>query len=156
MASFQEALEKAKRLNPQRVRTDLFNFIRTLEAELAELNRIALNQRSQDVEGKPIGFYSEATEYITLNNALLGKGNKIKKAGDPFDLDDTGVFLKSIFAKVNRDSILFGSTDPKLFEILKNTLSNDLFGLQDADLQNVIENRIRPYIITYFKQKLLR
>ena len=75
MATFQQAQQNALRVTPQRISDDLFSFIRTLEQYLVELNREALNKRSEDVEGKPIGFYSPATEYISLNNALLGKGN---------------------------------------------------------------------------------
>src|SRR5690606_24055140 len=115
--NFLQAQKKAKNLTPQRISNDLFRFIRTIENELAELNRIQLNERSKDVEENPIGFYSAATEYITLNNALLGKGNKIKKEGDPFDLDDTGKFLPSIFAKVQNDSIFFDATDEKKLEV---------------------------------------
>lgn len=152
--NFLEAQKKAKNLTPQRISNDLFRFIRTIENELAELNRIQLNERSKDVEENPIGFYSAATEYITLNNALLGKGNKIKKEGDPFDLDDTGKFLPSIFAKVQNDSIFFDATDEKKLDVLENLLSKDIFGLSDKDLQRAIDEHIKPFFLDYFRKEL--
>lgn len=154
MATFQQAQQNALRVTPQRISDDLFSFIRTLEQYLVELNREALNKRSEDVEGKPIGFYSPATEYISLNNALLGKGNKIKRAGDPFTLEETGFLLKSIFTRVEQESIFFENNDPKLLEVFRNTLSDNLFGLQDVDLQSALDEKIRPFLIHFFKTEL--
>ena len=62
--NFQTAIAKAKRLTPQKISSDLFKFIRTLEEELTAYNRATLFEDSQDVDGKPIGFYSPATTLI--------------------------------------------------------------------------------------------
>ncbi len=137
--------EVRKTLTPQKIRSDLFAFIRTMERELAQINRDTLNKKSQDVDGKPIGFYSQATEIIT-------GGRKAK--GQPFDLKETGVFLNSIYARVEEESIFFDATDPKLGEIMQNTLSDDLFGLQDQDLNKVIDEKMLPFFITYLSERL--
>lgn len=137
--------EVRKNLSPQRISNDLFEFIRTLESELAKINRRTLNEKSQDADGKPIGFYSFATEIIT-------GGRKAK--GQPFDLKESGDFLNSIYAKVESESIFFDATDPKLGAILQNTISDDLFGLQDEELNKVIDEKILPYFITYLTEKL--
>jgi hypothetical protein len=137
--------EVRKTLTPERISNDLFGYIRTLERELADINRDTLNKKSQDTDGKPIGFYSFATEIIT-------RGRKAK--GQPFDLEETGDFLKSIYAKVDQESIFFDATDPKIGEILKHTLSDDLFGLQDGDLNKVIDEKILPFFVTYLSDRL--
>lgn len=147
MGTFQQAIAKAKRLTPQKVRTDLFKFIRTLEEELAAYNRATLFEESQDVDGKPIGFYSPGTEIITDGR---------KKAGEPFDLKETGVFLESIFTKVQTDSIFFGATDPKLTEIFQNLLTTNIFGLQDEDLKKVVDTRLLPFLLKYFRKELIK
>lgn len=137
---------KAKSIKPSQVRKDLFNFIRSIEQELIAYNVATLNQNSEDVFGKPIGFYSSGTEIIT---------NGRKKTGEPFDLTETGKFLDSIFAKVQSNSILFDATDPKKKEVLKNLLTDDIFGLQDADLKMVVNERLLPFLLKYYKTKLL-
>lgn len=142
---FLSAQQKAKRLTPAKVKKDLFNFIRTLENELAQYNRAKLNIDSQDVNGNPIGFYSKATEVIT---------NGRKKEGQPFTLFDTGRFLPSVFAKVSNDSIFFGATDPKTPEVLQNLLSTDIFGLQDEDLNTVLQDKVQPFLIEYYRKQL--
>jgi hypothetical protein len=138
-------LEVRKTLTSQKIRDDLFSFIRTLERELAKINRDTLNKKSQDIDGQPIGFYSQATEFIT-------GGRKAK--GQPFDLKESGDFLKSIYAKVEEESIFFDASDPKVGLILQNTLSDDLFGLQDQDLNKVIDEKILPFFITYLAERL--
>lgn len=141
-----EIAENAKALTPQRVKRDLFAFIKTLEEELAAYNRATLNQDSEDVEGKPIGFYSAATELIT---------NGRKKRGEPFDLLESGDFLDGLFAKVQGDSIFFDTTDSKRKEVLKNLLSENIFGMQEEDLNKVIEQRLAPFFIDYYTRKIL-
>lgn len=146
MANFLTVQTKAKSIKPKQVRTELFKFIRSIEQELVAYNVATLNQDSEDVTGKPIGFYSPATEIIT---------NGRKKAREPFDLNETGKFLDSIFAKVQSNSILFDTTDPKKKEVLKNLLTEDIFGLQDNDLKMVIDERLSPFLLNYYKNKLL-
>lgn len=155
MATFQQAQSKAKKLNPNKVSNDLFKFIRKLEKEFTRSNRLQLEEKSLDVNGNPIGFYSKATEFITTNNLLLGKGGKIKKEGDPFDLNDTGEFLNSLFADVKKDSIYFDTKDDKKPEVLNNLLTKDIFGLSDQDLRKAIDNKILPFFLKYFRKELL-
>lgn len=145
MGTILSLIKKAEALKPQKVKSDLFQFIRSIESELVAYNVATLRDDSQDVNGKPIGFYSRATELIT--------GGR-KKKGDPFDLLDTGKLLDSLFVKVQTDSLFFGNKDPKLKEVLKNTISDDLFGLQEDDLNKVLETRVLPYLLKYYTQKL--
>ncbi len=125
--------------------SDLFRFIRTFESELAQYNKSRIFNDSEDVFGKPIGFYSPATEKITEGR---------KKAGDSFTLFEEGDFLGSIFAKVEGEQVVFGAKDPKTPLIFENLLSTDIFGLNDEDLQRVIEERLLPFCIQYFRRFL--
>jgi len=143
---FQTALAKAKRLTPQKISSDVNKFIKSLEPELVAINRATVFEDSEDVEGNPIGFYSPATEVIT---------DGAKKADDPFNLlGDTEVFLDSIFAKQQPDSIFFGSTDPKLQSVLSNLLTTNIFGLQEDDLNTILRKRVQPALINYFNKEL--
>lgn len=137
--------KRAKKLTPIKVRRDLFKFIRTLERELAQYNKSQLFADSEDVEGNPIGFYSQATELIT-------KGRK--KAGQPFNLYESGKFLGRLFAKVEKDSIFFDTKDSKRKEVLTHLLSANIFGLTDKNLNKIIEEKLLPFMIDYYLKYL--
>ena len=149
MATLQKQLELAKKLTPERVSNDLFDFLKSISKEIVEINKNKITKDSKDIFDQAIGFYSEATEYITKNNALLGKGNKIKYAGDPFSGEDTGDWLKGFYVNISNAELKFGSTDSKTEIILKsdNWLSDELFGLTDKDLRELIDNQLLPFII---------
>jgi hypothetical protein len=137
---------RAKKLTKTRIKNDLYRFIKTLEEELAAYNRATLFEESEDVKGKPIGFYSPATEIISDGE---------KKAGEPFTLKDKGDFLDGLFAKVQKDSVFFDTKDSKKKEVLKNLLSEDIFGLQKEDLNKVIDRKLLPFFQNYFRKQLL-
>lgn len=147
MATLGEQLQRAERLSPDFITRELFQFIKSIEKDMVELNRKQLNEESKDIYGDAIGFYSKATEIIT-------KG--AKKAGEPFDAKDTGDFLGGLFAKIQGDMVVFGSTDNKTEIILNsdNWLSKDLFGLTDEDLQNLIETKFLPFITELYRKNL--
>lgn len=147
MATFLTLQEKAKKLTPTKVKSDLFTFIKTLEEELIAYNVATLHQDSEDIDGKPIGFYSYATELIT---------NGRKKAGEPFDLLESGKFLDNVFAKVENNSIFFDTKDNKKQEVVKNLLSVNIFGLQDDDLNKIIETKLLPFMQNYYLKELLQ
>ena len=147
MANFQQQLEKANAIKPEMVSKALFDFIKSIEKELIDLNKKQLNEDSKDIYGEAIGFYSYATEVIR-------KG--AKKRGEPFDAKDTGGFLNNFYMTVLNETFYFGSTDPKTDDILDspNWLSSDLFGLSDENLREVIETKFKPFIINYYRKSL--
>mgnify|MGYP003640620022 FL=1 len=147
MQAYQNLINNAKKLTKSKVKKDLFNFIRTLEGGLAVINRDTIFKKSEDTQGDPIGFYSRATEEITEGR---------KKEGDPFDLKESGTFLDGLYVKVQNDSILFDTTDPKKSEVLKNLLSEDIFGLQDSDLNDLLEQKLALFMVIYYTQELLK
>jgi len=147
MANFQQQLEKSKRIDAETVSDELFKFIKTVSAYMVELNKKQINEDSQDIYGKAIGFYSRATELIT---------NGAKGAGEPFTGKDTGSFLDKFYVTVLDDVFYFGSTDPKTDDILDSPhwLSSSLFGLTDKNLKEVIETRIKPFVLNYYRKEL--
>ena len=147
MSNFLTVQRNARKLTRSKVKKDLFDFIRTLEKELEAYNRATIYDESEDIDGDPIGFYSMGTQLIT-------GGRKSK--GDPFDLKESGTFLEGIFAKVQKDSILFDTTDSKKKKVFENLLSDDIFGLQDADLHKILDEKVEPFLIYYFKKNLLQ
>lgn len=156
MATLQQQLQRVQKLTPTHLSNVLFQYLKSIEDEMAELNRQQIFKESEDIFGQPLGTYSRATEYITTNEALLGKGTIIKREGEPYDFKQTGVFLPSIFARVVNNQVLFGSTDPKLDEIFNNVRlkSKAFFGLQDVNKVFIIQERLLPYLQNYIRKEL--
>ena len=147
MQTLQQRLEKVNLLSKSNLLDAAFNFLRTIEDEIVRLNRQQLNEDSEDTFGKPIGFYSASTEFIT---------GGVKKRGEPFDMKDTGDFLNSIYANVSKNQITFISLDSKA-EILYQSdhfLSNDFLGLSDKNLKAVVRNELLPFMITFILKVL--
>jgi len=147
MATFQQQLERSKTVSSEIISRELFEFIKTVSDYMVELNKKQINQDSQDIYGKAIGFYSKATELIT---------NGAKGAGEPFTGKDTGDWLSKFYVTVLDDVFFFGSTDPKTDDILDspNWLSSSLFGLTDKNLKEVIETKFLPFVLKNNRQKL--
>lgn len=156
MATLYEQLKKAKNLSSQRISDELFNFIKSIQNKFVDLNKEQLNKNSQDIFGDPIGYYSMASEIITMNEVLLGQRTGIKEAGTPFTMEDTGDFLKGFYIEIKNDMIFFGSKDVKTPLILdnENLLSRDLFGLQDNNLRELIENDLLPFVLKFVRKEL--
>jgi uncharacterized protein (UPF0335 family) len=147
MASFHQQLQKSTAIQPEKLSNELFQFIKSLSAYMVEMNKKQINEDSKDIYGKAIGFYSKATEIIT---------NGVKGAGEPFTGKDTGNWLNSFYVTVQDNTFYFGSTDPKTDDILDSPhwLSSSLFGLTDENLNLLIESRLKPFVLNYYRQKL--
>jgi len=114
---------------------------------LLDKNKEQLQKDSKDIFGQPIGFYSKATE-------VLSKGRK--KKGEPYLGYETGDFFKGFYMQEVAGVLRFGSTDPKTAKILssENWLSDELFGLSDENLKEVIENRLLPFFMEHCRDIL--
>lgn len=156
MATLKEQLQKARNLSSQNISEELFNFIKTIQEKFIELNKEQLFESSEDIFHNPIGYYSKATEYITTNNALLGGQGEIKKEGEPYNLRDTGSFLKGLYIDIKHGAIYFGSSDPKteLILINENLLSTSLFGLQEENLRELINSDLLPFVLKHVRKEL--
>lgn len=147
MANFQQHIEKAKALQPDKVSKALFQFIRSIEKQILDKNKEQLFEKSQDIHGQAIGFYSFATEQIT-------KGRK--KQGEPFDGKESGDFFNKMYMQEVAGVIRFGSTSPHYADILKSKswLSKDILGLTDESLNELIETELMPFMIEYYRKTL--
>lgn len=127
-----EYLERAKMVTKEW-------FYRSLWVYLAENERIIVDvqqsqwQEGKDENGRILGFYSRMTE-------MLSGGRK--KAGEPFNLFDTGVFYRGTFINVEANGtqliITLDSSDSKT-NLLEKKIGNRIFGLQDDNLNKIIE-----------------
>jgi len=147
MANFNQQLKKARSLTPTRLSNDLFKFIRQIEKEIVKLNVDQINIDSKDIYNKNIGFYSYMTEVIT---------NGRKKRGEPFDGKESGKWLGSFYVDIQGKAFRLFATDPKTHLILdsEHWLSDDLFGLTDKNLKELIASRLAPFFIENLRNNL--
>lgn len=147
MATLYQQLQKAKTLSETNIKNDLFKFIRSIEKEILEKQKQRIFDKSKDIHGEALGFYSKATEIIT-------KGRK--KAGEPFSGYDTGDLFDKMYMQEVAGVLRFGSKSPHLADILKsdNWLSEDFLGLSDEDLKAIIETRLLPFLLKNIREKL--
>lgn len=141
MASIGQHYKKVKaNLSEKKVEIDLFTFIKSIEDVIVAYNVSQINDDSKDIYGKPIGFYSKATEIITGGE---------KREGQPFTGYDTGSWLGSFFLRSVNGGLQIWAKDTKTVDIFKSKawLSHDLFGLSDQHLQEVIDLYIKPYLL---------
>lgn len=156
MGKLETQLQRAESLSPSAITVALFTYLNSIEQYVVGLNREQLFKSSKDIFGNPLGFYSKATEFITTNDALLGRNVRIKKEGDPYDFLQTGTFLDGLFARASGKFLSFGSTDPKVDEILSNVrlLSKSFFGLTPENKMKLISEKITPFLIAYSRKIL--
>lgn len=108
--------------------------------ELRELivNLIRYNQLTEqgvNSEGDIIGTYSYTTE-------LLSEGRK--KRGEPYDLNDTGEFFRSMYVQVLADSIVVNADYAKMED--KNWWNINILNLTDENLEVYIEEIKQNYV----------
>ncbi len=89
-----------------------------------------------------IGFYSYWTEVISD-----GK----KRMGDPYTLEDTGAFYRSMFIKVLNDSIVIDADYVKVED--QDWWRIDILGLTEENLENYAE-LVKDNFITYARRVL--
>lgn len=101
-----------------------------------------LKDEGIDGNGNFIGFYTEATEQISDGR---------KRAGDPYDLDDTGAFYRSMFINVLKDSILIDGDYEKMQD--QDWWKIDILGLTEENLETYAE-LIKENFILYARRVL--
>jgi len=108
--------------------------------ELRELivNLIRYNQLTEqgvNSEGDIIGTYSYTTE-------LLSEGRK--KRGEPYDLNDTGEFFRSMYVQVLADSIVVNADYAKMED--QKWWNINILNLTDENLEVYIDEIKQNYV----------
>ena len=108
--------------------------------ELRELvvNLIRYNQLTEqgvNSEGDVIGYYSQMTEIISEGR---------KKRGEPYDLNDTGEFFRSMYVQVLADSIVVNADYAKMED--QNWWNINILNLTDENLEVYIEEIKANYV----------
>lgn len=104
------------------LKTEILNLIRNDQ----------LTSEGIDEAGRVIGYYSFLTEIIS---------GGAKEEGDPYDLNDSGSFYRSMFVQVFKDSFVIDATSATFQEMkTQDWYSDGILGLTDENLQKVIQS----------------
>jgi len=123
---------------------------------IKDTEKIAISLQKQqltegyDSEDKEIGRYSQASENIYISEGK--KSNQPKIAGQLFNFDDTGSFLKEIKLEYSNNDATFWSTDSKTPELIGKY--KNIFGLDNYNLSNYVKNSLAPKFILSIKREL--
>ena len=101
-----------------------------------------LMEEGVDANNDIIGTYSYLTE-------VLSGGRK--RMGDPYNLNDTGAFFRSMFIKVLSDSILIDADSAKMED--QNWWSVDILGLTEENL-DIYATMVKENFILYARRVL--
>jgi hypothetical protein len=112
-------------------------FIKDVILDLITDNQ--LMDKGVDADGEIIGRYSKATEMIS--------GGR-KKAGDPYNLNDTGSFFRSMFINVLENSIEIDASSQTFTEMQdQNWWRISILGMTEQSLNQYVELLKENYII---------
>jgi hypothetical protein len=107
-----------------------------------------LTAKGEDEDGDVIGEYSQATE-------LFSGGRK--REGDPFDLNDTGAFYRSMFVQPLSDGLIIDGNTSEMegsFSRKNGYWWHDgILGLNDENLEK-LARRIEAEYIRYAREIL--
>ena len=121
----------------------LFDSVAWLDAHTSQVKEDVLNlireaqlmREGVDENNEIIGTYSYMTELIS--------GGR-KQEGDPYNLNDTGEFFRSMYIKVLADSIIIDANYAKMED--QDWWSIDILGLTQENLQLYAEMVKENYI----------
>lgn len=153
MATISSMLKKVESARDG-IASETADIIERLSERIIDLNRRKQLFEGENTKGEIIGRYSAATEWITTNNALLGKGGEIKKEGDPYNFRDTGSLFKLFDLDFYDGKLEIYSTDSKV-PLLKDKYENGagkLFGLTIEHEQELNYEILYPELLKFIKQ----
>lgn len=127
--NFFQFAENIKNYPVDKFENDLIKEIESSDS-IKELQEMQWD-KGQDSDGNVLGLYSKATEILSFGR---------KKAGTPFDLDDTGDFRKqtkiNTIEKGSDLSFFFDSTGKNTNDLLQ-TIGPRMFGLQNQNINKM-------------------
>ena len=129
----------------------LFDSVAWVESITQELQLKAVREWIQQDQLKDEGVNSqnEIIGLYSFQTEIMSDGKK--RAGDPYDLEDTGQFFRSMFVRVLTDAIIFEADSEKMIDQL--WWNNNILNLTDENLNKFIEE-VRQNYIKYARRTL--
>ena len=115
---------------------------------IVDLNRIdQLFETGTDANDNFLGYYSEATEL------LFGGRDRNKTTADHITLKDTGAFYKSFFVRIYKDGFTIVANSMKDETDLTEVYGKDIIGLNEENLQQLIE-KVKVKLIAEIRRQV--
>lgn len=153
MATVKKVLDKLIRAESN-IESDFKLILQILEQEILDLNRDKqLFEEGVGTDGNLLGVYSKATEEMTKEAQGVGFP---KRAGEPFNLYNTGSMFKSFDLKVGKDSFSIVNTSQtlKAFSQTKDIPESRIIGLTSENKDLVELKKVLPLLREFFKRNM--
>ena len=151
MSSIREMYDRVNLAHNQ-LPAQVETIVNQLAKKILELNTEEQLFKGVDNEGKEIGRYSRATEEIT--QGISGKGYP-KRAGELFNLYDSGNLFKSIDAIFKDNQLDFFTTQPNHPFFQKNPAQAlKLMGLTEENQHKLNYEMIKPLLVKWIRKSL--
>jgi len=150
MATLLEQSENLKKLDAKTIEQQIFKALKEAEATVLKANIEQLD-KGDDSEGNLVGVYAKATEGYAKLEPIP---NKPKKEGAPYNFDWTSEFLKGFTLSVSGTEATISSTGVGSGGKRDFLTSNNLFGLNDDNLNTIIQKDILPFINSFARKTL--
>lgn len=141
MATLLQFTQNLKNLKESQIVASIFKEIKKIEAKIIKLNKDKLTI-GENVEGQIVGEYSPYTEVFADRAGIFTS----KTPNSPYNFQWSGEFYKGFFVSVNGSEATISSKGIGTGDKKDFLTTNKLFGLQDADLIDVIQTDLLPFI----------
>jgi len=149
MATILEQIKRLEKLNEAEITKQLFIAVKKAENKFIELNKRQL-LKGENQEGNVVGEYSPYTEGFADRDGILTD----KTPNSPYNFQWTGDFYKGFSLSISGSEATIFSTGIGSGEKADFLTSENLFGLNDKNLSNVIREEILPFINNFARTTL--
>jgi len=149
MATILEQIKRLEKLNEAEITKQLFIAVKKAENKFIEFNKRQL-AIGDNADGEQVGVYAKSTQGYADSDGI----STSKSAGDPYNFDWFGDFYKGFGLSVSGDEATIFSTGIGSGDKANFLTTNNLFGLNDDNLSNVIREEILPFINNFARRTL--
>ena len=149
MATILEQVRNLEKLSEVEITKRLFIAIKKAEGIAIKANKLQL-VKGEDVDGDIIGHYAESTQAFADRDNIFAP----KKFGDPYNFTWSENFFSGFKLALANDHVTLFSTSVGSGSKKEFLTTNNLFGLNNDNLEKVIKDEILPFIHKFARQTL--
>ena len=149
MATILEQIKRLEKLNEAEITKQIFIAVKKAENKFIEFNKRQL-AIGDNADGEQVGVYAKSTQgYADAENI-----DERKTLNTPYNFQWFGNFYKGFSLTVSGDEATIFSTGIGSGGKANFLTTNNLFGLNDENLSNVIREEILPFINNFARRTL--
>ena len=149
MATILEQVKNLEKLSESVIVEQMFQAIKKAEGEVIKANKLQL-VKGEDVEGDIVGNYAKSTQSYADRDGIFAP----KKFGDPYNFSWSENFLGGFKLALGNEHITLYSTGVGNGDKKEFLTENNLFGLNEENLKEIIQTKVIPFINKFARATL--